>query len=115
MLSVASPALLFKTTEAGMQLVYQEEHEKAFYDSNGCLWIPRLFCDFSEDNPATLTSTTTHGKLTRDDVGASKQYSNDQFLKIQKSWIWKKPATAKNNKSTSNDTKSRSAEFGRKQ
>ncbi len=70
--------------------------KKAFYDSNGCLWIPRLFCDFSEDNPATLTSTTTHGKLTRDDVGASKQYSNDQFLKIQKSWIWKKPATAKN-------------------
>ncbi|MFK2819987.1 oxidoreductase [Flavobacteriaceae sp. LMIT009] len=33
MLSVASPALLFKTTQAGMQLVYQEEHEKAFYDS----------------------------------------------------------------------------------
>lgn len=33
MLSVANPALLFKTSNAGMQLVYQEVHDKVFYDS----------------------------------------------------------------------------------
>lgn len=33
MLSIANPTLLFKTTNSGMQLVYKEEHEKAFYDS----------------------------------------------------------------------------------
>ena len=33
MLSVANPALLFKTSDAGMQLVYQEAHDKVFYDS----------------------------------------------------------------------------------
>ena len=34
MLSVANPALLFKTGDAGnMKLVYKEEHEKVFYDS----------------------------------------------------------------------------------
>jgi photosystem II stability/assembly factor-like uncharacterized protein len=33
MLSVANPALLFKTSDSGMQLVYQEAHDKVFYDS----------------------------------------------------------------------------------
>lgn len=34
MLSVASPALLFKTGEYGtMEMVYKEDHEKAFYDA----------------------------------------------------------------------------------
>ena len=34
MLSVASPALLFKTGEYGtMEVVYKEDHEKAFYDA----------------------------------------------------------------------------------
>ena len=34
MLSVANPALLYKTGESGqMELVYKEEHEKVFYDS----------------------------------------------------------------------------------
>ena len=33
MITIANPALLFKTTESGMQLVYKEEHEKVFYDS----------------------------------------------------------------------------------
>lgn len=33
MLTVANPALLFKTTNNGMQLVYKEEGEKVFYDS----------------------------------------------------------------------------------
>jgi photosystem II stability/assembly factor-like uncharacterized protein len=33
MLSVANPALLFKTTNSGMQLVYKEIHNKVFYDS----------------------------------------------------------------------------------
>lgn len=34
MLSVANPALLFKTGDSGqMELVYKEEHEKVFYDS----------------------------------------------------------------------------------
>lgn len=33
MLSVANPALLYKTTNSGMQLVYKEENEKVFYDA----------------------------------------------------------------------------------
>ena len=33
MLSIANPALLFKTTNQGMQLVYNEEHESVFYDA----------------------------------------------------------------------------------
>jgi len=33
MLTIGNPALLFKTTNSGMQLVYKEEHEKVFYDS----------------------------------------------------------------------------------
>lgn len=33
MLSVESPALLFKTGENGMEVVYKEENEKAFYDA----------------------------------------------------------------------------------
>jgi photosystem II stability/assembly factor-like uncharacterized protein len=34
MLSVGSPALLYKTGDSGaMELVYKEEHEKAFYDA----------------------------------------------------------------------------------
>ena len=33
MLSIANPTLLFKTSNSRMQLVYKEEHEKAFYDS----------------------------------------------------------------------------------
>lgn len=33
MLSVANPALLFKTTNTGMKLVYKEEHDNVFYDS----------------------------------------------------------------------------------
>lgn len=33
MLSVASPALLYKTGNSGMELVYSEDHPKAFYDS----------------------------------------------------------------------------------
>ncbi|WP_313791433.1 hypothetical protein [Lacinutrix neustonica] len=34
MMSVGSPALVFKTGDSGkMELVYKEDHEKAFYDS----------------------------------------------------------------------------------
>lgn len=33
MLTVANPALLFKTTDSGMQLVYREDHENVFYDA----------------------------------------------------------------------------------
>ncbi|WP_347925298.1 oxidoreductase [Pontimicrobium sp. SW4] len=33
MLTVANPALLYKTTSAGMQLVYREDHENVFYDA----------------------------------------------------------------------------------
>lgn len=33
MLSIANPALLFKTTDSGMQLVYKEAHDKVFYDA----------------------------------------------------------------------------------
>ena len=33
MISIANPALLFKTTYSGMKLVYNEVHEKVFYDS----------------------------------------------------------------------------------
>lgn len=33
MLSIGNPALLYKTTNSGMQLVYKEVHEKVFYDA----------------------------------------------------------------------------------
>ena len=33
MMTIANPALLFKTTDSGMQLVYKETHEKVFYDA----------------------------------------------------------------------------------
>ena len=33
MLTVANPALLYKTTSSGMALVYKEEHENVFYDA----------------------------------------------------------------------------------
>ena len=33
MLTIGNPALLYKTTNSGMQLVYKEEHDKVFYDS----------------------------------------------------------------------------------
>ena len=33
MLSVANPALLYKTGDSGMELVYKEEHNKVFYDA----------------------------------------------------------------------------------
>ncbi len=33
MLTVANPALLYKTTDSGMQLVYREEHDNVFYDA----------------------------------------------------------------------------------
>lgn len=33
MLSIGNPALLYKTTEQGMSLVYKEEHETVFYDA----------------------------------------------------------------------------------
>lgn len=33
MLTVENPALLFKTTNSGMQLVYREDHENVFYDA----------------------------------------------------------------------------------
>ena len=33
MLTVANPALLYKTTNSGMQLVYREDHENVFYDA----------------------------------------------------------------------------------
>ena len=33
MLTVANPALLYKTTNSGMQLVYREDHDNVFYDA----------------------------------------------------------------------------------
>jgi photosystem II stability/assembly factor-like uncharacterized protein len=33
MMTIANPALLFKTTDSGMQLVYKETHDKVFYDA----------------------------------------------------------------------------------
>ena len=33
MATIASPTLLYKTSDSGMKLVYKEDHEKAFYDA----------------------------------------------------------------------------------
>ncbi len=51
MLTIANPALLFKTTERGMELVYKEVHENVFYDS----------MDFWNDSEGIAMGDPTNG------------------------------------------------------
>lgn len=75
MMSIANPALLFKTNYGGMQLVYKEEHERVFYDA----------MDFWNDNEGIAIGDPTENCIsiiiTRDGGKTWQRVSCDQLPK----------------------------------
>ena len=73
MLTVANPALLYKTTNTGMQLVYREDHENVFYDA----------MNFWNDNEGIAIGDSIDGCLsiiiTRDGGNTWDKLSCDQL------------------------------------
>lgn len=81
--------------------------KKAFYDSNGCLWMPKFLCKSSGTELVVPKSTFTQEQTTN----LNTQSNDPAKIHIDKSWIWKKPAAAITAKNTLSSRKSHSAEW----